>query len=358
MLELERYTEQVGRGAHLTAEEIAVLVGELTREDVGAERKAAFLTALARRGETAEEIAAFARELRERSLRPVVPPSVRDGMVLDVVGTGGDRLNTFNISTTAALAASAAGMVVAKHGNRAVTSKSGSADVLEALGVRVELTPEEVGNWLARYRFAFLLAPRFHPAFRHIGPARRLCAEAGQRTLFNFLGPLLNPVVPGAQLMGVARTELCEPMAHVLRSLGVRRGMVVCGSVPVEQGGTGEAGGFIDEISTLGPTVVSEFYQERALSTSTMEPGLFPLQPARLEALRGGDREFNAELSRRILEGTERGPCRDSVRLNAGAALFVGGAVASLIEGWERIGEVIDSGAAAAHLAALVEASR
>lgn len=354
---LERYTEQVRRGVVLGPEDVAVLVNELTRGDVGAEVKAAFLTALGQRGETPDEIAAFARELLERSLRPALPSSLRDQGLLDVVGTGGDRLNTFNISSTAALVVSAAGLCVAKHGNRAVTSQSGSADVLEALGIRIELPVDEVADWLVHHRFAFLFAPSFHPAFRHIAPARRLCAEAGHRTIFNFLGPLLNPVRPTAQLMGVARRELCEPMARVLRSLGVRRGMVVCGTVSVAAGGPEPEGAAIDEFSTLGPNAVAEFYQERALSHSTLEAGLFPLQSACLEDLRGGDRMFNAELSRRILEGKERGPCRDSVLLNAGAALLVGGAAASIAEGWERAGDVIDSGAAAEHLRMLVKAS-
>jgi len=355
---LERYTEQVRLGAILDSEAVAALVNELTREDVATEAKATFLTALAQRGETPEEISAFAWELRERCVRPVLPDSIQSQVLLDVVGTGGDGLNTFNISSTAALVASAGGLLVAKHGNRAVTSKSGSADVLEALGIRIELEADEVGDWLLCHRFAFLFAPKFHPAFRHIAPARRLCAGAGQRTLFNFLGPLLNPVRPTAELMGVARRELCEPMAQVLRSLGVRRAMVVCGSVPVKAGGPPPDGAAIDELSTLGPNVVSECYQERALSTSTLEVGLFPLQDARLEALKGGDREFNADLARRILQGKDRGPCRDSVLLNAGAALFVGGEAGSIVEGWERAGEIIDSGAAAAHLGALVDASR
>jgi anthranilate phosphoribosyltransferase len=354
---LEQYTKQVRDGSKLNSEEVAALVGVLTSEEEAAEAKAAFLTALAQRGETPEEIAVFARELRERCVRPPLPESLGDQVLIDVVGTGGDQLNTFNISSTAALVASAAGLHVAKHGNRAVTSKSGSADVLEALGVRIELGVDEVGDWLARHRFAFLFAPKFHPAFRHIAPARRLCAEAGQRTLFNFLGPLLNPVRPTAQLMGVARRELCSPMAQVLRSLGVRRAMVVCGFVPVAAGGPPPEGGPIDELSTLGPSLVSEFCQEGALSTSTLEPGLFPLQAARLQELQGGDREFNAGLTRKILQGKERGPCRDSVVLNAGAALFVGGAAGSIVEGWDRAGQVIDSGAAAAHLDELVKAS-
>jgi anthranilate phosphoribosyltransferase len=355
---IERYTEKVRGGGIISASEVAELVELLAREDVEAGSKAAFLTALAHRGESSEEIAAFAAALRELAVRPVVSDRVREGGVLDIVGTGGDRLNTFNISSTAALVVSAAGVRVAKHGNRAITSKSGSADVLEALGIRIELEPEEVGEWLERYGFAFLFAPRFHPAFKHIAPARRLCAEAGQRTLFNFLGPLLNPVRPSAQLMGVSNPSLCEPLAKVLQALGVRRGMVVCGSVPVSAGGPEPSGAVVDELSTLGSTQVAEFYQEKGFSLSNLESEMFPLQRASLSDLRGGDRDFNAQLTRRILGGQERGPCRDCVLLNAGAALFVAGVVDSVAGGWERAAETIDSGAAAAHLDVLVAASR
>ncbi|MGA1236043.1 MAG: anthranilate phosphoribosyltransferase [Limisphaerales bacterium] len=355
---LERYIEKVSGGGVVSDGEVAELVELLTREDIEAGSKAAFLTALAQRGERSEEIAAFASALRELAVRPVVSDRVLEAGVLDIVGTGGDRLNTFNISSTAALLVSAAGVAVAKHGNRAITSKSGSADVLEALGIRIELEPAEVGEWLERYGFAFLFAPRFHPAFKHIAPARRLCAEAGQRTLFNFLGPLLNPVRPSSQLMGVSSTALCEPLAKVLQALGVRRGMVVCGNVPLSAGGPEPSGAVVDELSTLGSTQVAEFYQEKGFSVSSLEPELFPLQRATLADLRGGDREFNAELTRRILGGQERGPCRDCVLLNAGAALFVAGVVDSVAAGWDKAMETIDSGVAMRHLGILVEASR
>src|SRR6185295_16772736 len=206
-------------------------VAHLADELVLAETKAGFLSALARKGETTEEIAAFARVLRARSIQPPLDAETRAREILDVCGTGGDRLNTFNISTTVALVAAAAGVTVAKHGNRAITSQAGSADVLEALGIRIDLTPVEAARSLRDHQFAFFFAPMYHPAFRHIGPARKLCAGRGQRTIFNFLGPLLNPARPGAQLVGVPQPALCEPMARVLQLLGVRRGMVVCGEV-------------------------------------------------------------------------------------------------------------------------------
>ena len=203
---------------------------------------------------------------------------------------------------------------------------------------------------LRERNFAFFFAPNFHPAFRHIAAARKLCAERGQRTIFNILGPLLNPARPSAMLVGVPRAELCEPLALVLQSLGVRRAMVVTGKV---QRPESEVHSQMDELSTLGENHVAEFFHERGFTASVMMPDKFPLQPARLEDLLGGDKFQNAEITRRILSGDERGPKRDAVLLNAGAALFVAGATKSLAAGWELAGEVIDSGGATAKLAEL-----
>ena len=348
---LEKLTCQLTDAKSLTDQQIGQAVERLVDETVPAAAKADFLTQLARKGETTDEIAAFARELRARSIQPALDRQTRDGEILDVVGTGGDRLSTFNISTTVALIAAAAGVVVAKHGNRASTSLIGSADVMEALGIPFELGPEDAGCALRDHGFAFFFAPRYHPAFKHIIPARKLCAERGQTTIFNFLGPLLNPARPTAMLVGVPRPDLCEPFARVLQSLGVRRAMVVCGAVP----GQGGEVRYLDELSPLGPTTVAEFYQERALACSTLPPEPFPLQPAALEDLRGGDRTLNAMIIRRILRGEERGPKRDAVLLNAAAALFVAGRTRSMVEGWDLAGETIDSGKAGAKLAELVK---
>ena len=222
----------------LDDEQVRQAVDRLADESVLAHLKADFLTALANKGETPGEIAAFARALRDKSITPPLDAETRAREILDVVGTGGDRLGTINISTTAAILCAAAGVTVAKHGNRAVTSQAGSADVLEALGIPIDLTPAEAARSLREHHFAFFFAPNYHPAFKHISPARKLCAERGQRTIFNLLGPLLNPARPSAMLMGVPRPELCEPLAQVLQSLGVRRAMVVCGKV--------SAAGFLD----------------------------------------------------------------------------------------------------------------
>jgi anthranilate phosphoribosyltransferase len=344
----------------LTDVQVRAAVEQLADETVPAAAKADFLTALAQKGETPDEIAAFARALRDKSIPPPLDEETRRCEILDVVGTGGDRLGTFNISTAAALVCAAAGVTVAKHGNRAVTSQAGSADVLETLGVRIDLTPPEAARSLRERRFAFFFAPAWHPAFKHIAPARKLCAGRGQRTIFNYLGPLLNPARPSAMLVGVPRPELCEPLARVLQSLGVRRAMVVSGKVPSskfqvpssEQIGNRQPaiGNFLDELSTLGENTIAEFYQERGLAASTLSVEHFPLQVAALADLLGGDRQANAEIIRRIFRGEERGPKRDAVLLNAAAALFVAGKTKSLADGWDLAARTIDSGQAKAKL--------
>jgi len=346
---LEQFIPQLAAAHPLADEQVRLAVEQLTDEKVPAAGKAAFLAALAQKGETPGEIAAFARALRDKSIQPPLDAETRAREILDVVGTGGDRLSTFNISTTVALVAAAAGVLVAKHGNRANTSPVGSADVMEALGIPFDLGPEDAVRSLRRHNFAYFFAPKYHPAFRHIIPARKLCAERGQTTIFNFLGPLLNPARPSAMLVGVPRPDFCEPFACVLQSLGVRRAMVVCGAVRDETGSLRH----LDELSPLGPTTIAEFYQEHAVACSTLSPELFPLQPATLADLRGGDREVNAAIIRRILRGEERGPKRDAVLLNAAAALFVAGKTKSLAAGWELSVGIIDSGKAAGKLAEL-----
>ncbi len=341
---LDILAEQLSRREPLTNQQVRDAVAALAGSAPTVEIKAAFLTALALKGETPEEIAGFARELRELAVVPPIDSETRARQIIDVCGTGGDRLNTFNISTTVALVVAAAGVPVAKHGNRAVTSQSGSADVLEALGIKINLTPEQAARSLREHNFAFFFAPRYHPVFQQIGPARKFCGERGQKTIFNYLGPLLNPARPALQLAGVPRPDLCLPLAGVLQTLGSRRAMVVCGQVP---------GGWLDELSTLGETTVAEFYQPRGLTSSVLQTLNFPMQPATLADLAGGSREQNAEIVRRILSGEDRGPKRDAVLFNAAAALFVAEKCRSLSEGWDVAAEVIDSGTAQKKLKAL-----
>ncbi|HEY5298078.1 MAG TPA: anthranilate phosphoribosyltransferase [Verrucomicrobiae bacterium] len=342
---LKKFIIQFAAVQPLDAAQIRLAVEQLADEKVATNLKAEFLIAFAKKSETPEEIAAFARALRDKSIPVPLDPETRAREILDVVGTGGDRLGTINISTAAALICAAAGVTVAKHGNRAVTSQAGSADVLEALGIKINLTPAQAARSLREHNFAFFFAPDYHPAFKHISPARKLCAERGQRTIFNLLGPLLNPARPSAMLMGVPRPELCEPFAQVLPSLGVRRAMVVCGKV--------SGVGFLDELSTLGENTIAEFYQEHGFTVSTSLPEQFPLQRGTIADLLGGNKMANAKIIREIFSGQERGPKRDAVLLNAAAALFIAGKTKSLAAGWDLAGETIDAGRATAKLAEL-----
>ncbi len=345
---LKTLTDRLREGLELAAPQAQAALQHLTAEQEPAEAKADFLAALAQKGETVAEIAAFARGLRELSTPVPLEAEMRARGILDVVGTGGDRLQTFNISTAAALVASAAGLTVAKHGNRAVTSKSGSADVLEALGIPIDLSPDEAAVWLREHRFAFLFAPRYHPAFKHIAPARKLCAARGQRTIFNLLGPLLNPARPDSILLGTPRPELCEPMAGVLRELGVRRGLVVCGQAGPEA--------WLDELSILGSNRVSECSPEEGLVSYLLDPEPFRTQPATLADLQGADAAANAEMARRLLRGEDRTPRRDMVLLNTAGAFLAAGRVGSLAEGRELAAATLDEGKAFDKLQELVEA--
>jgi len=338
-------TQHLAAARSLEDGQVRQAVEWLADENISADVKADFLAALAQKGETPSEITTFARALRDKSIQPPLDAETRSREIFDVVGTGGDRLGTFNISTAAAILCAAAGVTVAKHGNRAVTSQAGSADVLEALGVRIDLTPAEAARSLRERHFAFFFAPAYHPVFKHIAPARKICAGRGQRTIFNLLGPLLNPARPSAVLAGVPRPEFCEPLARVLQSLGVRRAMVVCGKV--------SGAGFLDELSTLGENTIAEFYQQRGFTVSTALPEQFSLQRAMLADLLGGDKIQNAEIVRRVLHGDERGAKRDAILLNAAAALFVAGITKSVASGWDLAVETIDNGKAKEKLAEL-----
>jgi len=287
-------------------------------------RLAALLVALRLRGETTVEIAEFARVMRERATR------VRcdSGVVLDTCGTGGDGQGTFNISTLAAFVAAGAGVVVAKHGNRSASGRCGSADLLQGLGVGVDVPVETVERSLREIGIGFLYAPRLHEAMRHAAPVRR---ELGVRTVFNLLGPLTNPAGARHQLLGIYDPERLEVMAEVLRELGSERVLVV-------------HGGGLDEIALHAPTRVAELDRGR-VRLRTIVPEDAGLGRARLEEIGGGDAGENVRIARALLEG-ERGPRRDVVLLNAAAALWVAGKAADLKDGVARAAESIDSGAA------------
>jgi anthranilate phosphoribosyltransferase len=295
---------------------------------------AGFIIALRMKGETVDEIAGGAESMRRHAV--FVDP--RGARVVDTCGTGGDGCNTFNISTTTALVTAGAGVPVAKHGNRAISSRCGSADVLAALGVNLDVPPETVEECIQEAGIGFLFAPKLHPAMKHaMGPRK----ELGVRTIFNMLGPLTNPAGAKGQVLGVFSPELTEPFAQVLRLLGSRRAFVVHGHDGM------------DEMTTTTTTRVSEL-ADGTVRTYDIDPVVFMEDYADAEALAGGNPEHNAAVTRAILAG-EPGPCREIVCLNAAAAIVAGGAADSLREGWARAGEAIDSGRARDALVRLVE---
>jgi anthranilate phosphoribosyltransferase len=315
----------------------AVLAGEATDAEL-----AALLTRLAERGETAEEIAGFATAMRAAATGLPLTGAERQALV-DTCGTGGDASGSFNISTAAALVAAAAGAKVAKHGNRAVTSQCGSADVLEALGVPVDLGPEAAAEALRRHGFCFLLAPNHHPGMKAMMPVRR---ALGFRTVFNVLGPLLNPAGARRQVMGVYSARLVAPVAEAMTLLGTLHAMVVHG----DGGGDGPSGQ--DEMALSGPSVVAEV-RDGTVRQYTVAPEEFGLERAPLEALKGGGARENAAILGGIFAG-ERGPRRDVVVLNAAAVLVTAGVAGGLREGLVAAAKAIDSGA----VKRLVEALR
>jgi anthranilate phosphoribosyltransferase len=339
---MKPWTERVSAGTALSAAEVATIAEDLLSASSSDEDKADFLEALHARGETPDEIKAFA----EAFLRHAEPFEVPSGLgpLLDVCGTGGDKLGLFNISTAVMFAAAGAGAKLAKHGNRGITSRSGGADVLEALGVPVDLPSDRLQGMLEEAGAAFLFAPRFHPAFKAVAPARKLLAARGRASIFNMLGPLLNPARPSRQLTGVFSETLLPLYAEVLPGLGRERAWVV----------HGQAGqhGVMDEISTLGPTIIAKV-ESGTRSTETMSVGHWGVAAGALEELRGGDAVENAMILEEILSGARRGAPRDIVQVNAAAAIMVTGLCDDRAEAMERIAASIDSGAARKVLATM-----
>lgn len=300
---------------------------------------AAILMGLHVKTESVSEIAAAASVMREFSMKVDASDLAH---LVDTCGTGGDRSHTFNISTTAAFVAAAAGAKVAKHGGRSVSSKSGSADVLEGLGVNLALTPEQVGVCLREVGLGFMFAPSHHPAMKHAAPVRK---ELGMRTILNILGPLTNPAGAQRQLMGVFAPDLTEFIGHVLHGLGSKSAIVVCGY------------GNLDELTTTGPNRISILKDGRVRSED-LNPFDYGLKPAHISNLLGGDAAENARILRGVLSGEVDGAKRDVVLLNAGAALVAGGAADDIAGGIERAAQVLDSGAALAKLDALIAYSQ
>ncbi len=315
----------------LTYDEAYTVMNEIMSGETSPTQNAAFLAALSTKStkaETIDEIAGCAAAMRDHAMK------VEHHMnLLEIVGTGGDASHSFNISTTSALVASAGGVKVAKHGNRAASSDSGAADCLQALGVNIDLSPEKCVELLEKVGICFFFAQKYHTSMKYVGSIRR---ELGIRTVFNILGPLTNPASPSMQLLGVYDRSLVEPLARVLLSLGVKRGMVVYGMDKM------------DEISACGPTFACEFHEGK-YHTYTITPEDFGLTSCKKEDLIGGSPEQNAEITLSILKG-EKGPKRNAVLLNAGAALYIAEKADTLANGIKLAGELIDKGSALAKL--------
>ncbi len=323
-------------GRSLTTDEASSVMEEIMRGEATPAQFGAFVTALRCKGETVEEIIGLARAMRAKAIPVNVP-----GLVVDTCGTGGDGSLTFNISTAAAFVAAGAGLKVAKHGNRAMSSHCGSADVLEALGIKIDLNAAQVERCLEEVGFGFMFAPLFHPAMKYAAAPRR---EIGIRTVFNILGPLTNPAGAQAQVLGVAEKSLVEKLALALRGLGSRHALVVHG----EDG--------VDEITVTGETQVCEL-KDGSLKSYTITPEEFGFSRAKLSDLRGGTAAENADLLRSVLRGTS-GPKLNAVLMNAGAVLLVGNRAGTLKEGIALARETVDNGLTFAKLEHLIKLTR
>jgi len=333
---IQEFIAMIARRQDLTREQAAEAMRTLMSGEATPSQVAGFLVALHMKGETVEEITGFAETMRAMATR--VPTSRRP--LVDTCGTGGDRSGTFNISTTAAFVVAGAGVAVAKHGNRSATSKCGSADVLEALGVNIDASPEKVGQCIDEIGIGFLFARKLHTAMRHVGPVR---TELRIRTVFNILGPLTNPADACGQVVGVFDASLVKPLAAVLAQLGSRHAFVVAGSDS------------LDELTLAGPSVVAEAWGG-AVKTYEVSPKEFGLAEVGAEQLKGGDPEVNAAILRDVLGG-KKGPHRDIVLLNAAPALIAGQAAPDWASGITLAAKSVDSGAALAALEGLVRAS-
>lgn len=332
--------QKIVDGNNLSSEESEKVMNEIMSGSASNAQIAAFLTALRLKGETVEELSAFAKVMRENCIQ--IHPNV-NGRLVDTCGTGGDKIKTFNISTAAAFVVAGAGIAIAKHGNRSVTSRSGSADVLEKLGVNLNMEPKTVENAVEQIGIGFLFAPVFHPAMKYAAAPRK---EIGIRTVFNLLGPLTNPANATAQLLGVYDAKLTAPLAYALKRLG-------CMDAMVSHGLDG-----LDEISTLGKTIISRLKDGEVTKMET-SPKDFGVKQARIEDLKGGTPEENAEVLFKILSGniSKNDPKKEIVLVNAAAGVIVGGKAEGFREGIEVARKSIDSGAAYKKLKMLIQAS-
>jgi anthranilate phosphoribosyltransferase len=336
---VEDLTRELRKGNELDPAEIEHAVGALTSPEIPDSAKADFLQALRVKGETAREIAGFVQALLARAIDPELDSTKLPGPVIDICGTGGDKLELFNISTTAMFVLAAGGACVVKHGNRAITSKCGGADVLEELGVKIELTPADLRRCLEAHGLGFVFAPAYHPAYKAIGPVRKALAAQGIPTIFNLLGPLLNPARPPYQLVGIFSPLLLPKYAEALAILGRARAWVVHGRG-------------MDELSLTGSSIIMEL-ADGLIGERTVDPAPLGLAPCAIEQLRGGGRTENAAIVIAILDGTDHGPRRDIVLFNAAAGFVITGLAPDLATGLALARDQITSGRALAKLLAL-----
>ena len=346
---MDALIEHVLKGEELNLREIHAATEMLLSEDVADEKKASFLRGLTAKGETAVEIAGFVEAFLERAVDPGVSQMKFSGPTIDVCGTGGDKLNLFNVSTTSMFVIAAGGAVVVKHGNRGITSKSGGADVLEALGVKIDLSPEGFRKCLEVAGVGFLFAPIYHPAFKAVVGVRKMLAQEGTRTIFNLIGPLLNPARPECQLVGVCDPSMDSVFAEILQRLGRDSAWVVHGSTA--------DGGPVDEVSLLGPTRICKSGRYQSLVDEEVKPEDFGMSVCDVLELEGGGADENAVILTNILSGKETGPKREIVLLNAGAGLACAGLADTMEQGVHLAAELIDSGQALERLHLLQEVS-
>ena len=338
------------RKEELSPREITVAAELLLDPAAPDEKKAALLEHLSNKGETPAEIAGFIEAFLEHAVDPHVGLLDLEGPTIDVCGTGGDKLNLFNVSTTAMFVVAATGAVVLKHGNRGITSKSGGADVLEALGIRIDLPAEGFRDCLEKAGVGFLFAPAYHPAFKAVANVRKQLAERGVRTIFNKIGPLMNPAKPQCQLVGVFDREMCPAFAEILQRLGRESAWAVHGT-------TGD-GRSVDELSLLGSTRICKAGLYQDLEDEEVRPRDFGMKHAEVEDLQGGDAEVNAAILEAILSGKDSGPKRDMVLLNAGAAIACCGLADDIGDGIEISRRLIDDGSALDRLRLLQDAAK
>lgn len=334
----------------LSDREVQVAAALLLDPAVEDAKKERLLEALSVKGETPSEIAGFVEAFLEQAVDPHLGLLDLDGPTLDVCGTGGDQLDLFNVSTTAMFVAAAAGAVMVKHGNRGITSKSGGADVLEALGIRIDLPADEFRVCIEKAGVGFMFAPIYHPAFKAVAGVRKALAARGVRTIFNLIGPLLNPVRPHCQLLGVFNRELCPAFAEILQRLGRESAWVVHGTT-----GDGRA---VDEVSLMGSTRICKSGTFEDIADEEIRPRDFGLRHAEVAELQGGDAKVNAAILEAILSGRETGPKRDMILMNSGAALACAGLADDMSDGIEISREMISSGAALEKLRLLQKYAR